>query len=53
MQGEILRIEHLSKSNHSQNVLRSVSFQVLPGRKAALLSNPLEKQMYDRYPFWR
>ncbi|UWP61134.1 ATP-binding cassette domain-containing protein [Ruminococcus gauvreauii] len=44
MQGEILRIEHLSKSNHSQNVLRSVSFQVLPGRKAALLSNPLEKQ---------
>lgn len=44
MQSEILRIEHLSKNNHAQNVLRSVSFQVLSGKKVALLSNPLEKQ---------
>ncbi len=44
MNGEILRIEHLSKTEHSQQVLRSVSFRVMPGEKAALLSDPLEKQ---------
>ena len=44
MQNEILRIEHLSKQDHMQNILRSVSLQISSGQKAALLSNPLEKQ---------
>ncbi len=44
MCSEILRIEHLSRHNFSQDILRSVSFKILSGQKMALLSNPLEKQ---------
>lgn len=44
MKKEILRIEHLSKVDISQKILRSVSFYVLESSKTVLLSNPLEKE---------